>query len=70
MEAIKLVLAGGHAFQRQGLITETRAVMGYSRTGPLLEEAIGNVVDALLGQAILGEGSGGLTLRRTGTDVI
>jgi hypothetical protein len=37
--------------------------MGYSRTGPILEEAIGNVVDALLVQGALGEGSGGLTLR-------
>jgi very-short-patch-repair endonuclease len=62
-EAAKLVLAGGHALQRQALISETRAVMGYSRTGPILEEAIGNVLDALLVQGILGEGSGGLTLR-------
>ena len=37
--------------------------MGYSRTGPILEEAIGNVLDALLVQGTLGEGSGGLTLR-------
>jgi len=62
-EAIKLVLGKGHAFQRAALITETRAVIGFSRTGAVLEEAIGNVVDALLAQGVLGEASAGLTLR-------
>lgn len=62
-EAIKMVLAGGQSLQRESLITETRAVMGYSRTGPVLEEAIGNVVDALVAAGTLGEGSSGLILR-------
>jgi very-short-patch-repair endonuclease len=62
-EAIKLILAGGRAFDRSGLITETRAVMGFSRTGSVLEEAIGTVIDALVLQGILGEGSSGLMLR-------
>ena len=62
-EAVKLVLAADCAFPRQALISETRAVLGYSRTGPILEEAIGNVVDALLVQGVLGEGSSGLVLR-------
>lgn len=66
-EAIKLVLAGGQAFPRQALITETRAVMGYNRTGALLEQAIGNVVDALVAAGILGEGSRGLILRQSAT---
>lgn len=64
-EAIKLVLAGGQAFPRQALITETRAVMGYSRTGALLEQAIGNVVDGLVAAGVLGEASRGLMLRQT-----
>lgn len=68
-EAIKLVLGDGQALQRQNLITEVRAVMGFSRTGALLEEAIGNVVDALLAVAVLGEASGGLTLRNAGKEV-
>jgi very-short-patch-repair endonuclease len=63
VEAVKLVLADGRAFQRQTLISETRAVMGYNRTGPVLEEAIGNVIDALVVQGLLGEASAGLTLR-------
>jgi very-short-patch-repair endonuclease len=62
-EAVKLILAGGRAFDRPQLIAETRAVMGFNRTGNLLEEAIGNVVDAMVLQGTLGEASGGLMLR-------
>lgn len=69
-EAIKLVLGNRQAFQRQGLITEVARVMGFSRTGAVLEEAIGNIVDALLAQGLLGEASGGLTLRTEGTAVV
>jgi very-short-patch-repair endonuclease len=61
--AVELVFAEGHAFQRQALITETRAVMGYSRTGPILEETIGRVLDDLLARGTLGEASEGLVLR-------
>lgn len=64
-EAIRLVLAGSQAFPRQALITETRAVMGYSRTGAVIEQAIGNVVDALVAAGVLGEGSRGLMLRES-----
>jgi very-short-patch-repair endonuclease len=60
---VQLVLTGGHAFPRQELITEVRAVHGYNRTGPNLEQAIGAVVDALVASGHLGEGSGGLMLR-------
>lgn len=65
VEAIKLVLADGQAFPRQSLITETRAVMGFNRTGALLEQAIGNVVDALVAAGVVGEGSRGLMLRQS-----
>jgi hypothetical protein len=64
-EAVKLILAGGNAFERSELIAEVRALMGYSRTGAILEQTIGTVVDALLLQGTLGEASGGLTLRAT-----
>jgi len=64
-EAAKLVLAGGQAFPRDALVTEVRAVMGYSRTGAVLEQAIGNVIDGLLASGVLGEGSRGLMLRQT-----
>ncbi|OFW07224.1 MAG: hypothetical protein A3H96_17025 [Acidobacteria bacterium RIFCSPLOWO2_02_FULL_67_36] len=64
-EAVKLVLAGGQALTKQSLIAETRAVMGYGRTGSILEQAIGNVVEALLSSGVLGEASGGLILRVT-----
>jgi very-short-patch-repair endonuclease len=62
-EAVKLILAGGRAFDRPSLIAETRAVMGFSRTGSVLEEAIGTVVDALVLQGTLGESTNGLMLR-------
>lgn len=67
-EAIKLVLRNGQCLQRQTLITEVRGVMGFNRTGAVLEEAIGNVVDALLAAGVLGEASAGLTLRVEGTE--
>ena len=66
-EAVKLVLIGGHALDRPALIAETRAVLGFSRTGSVLEEAIGRVVDAMIVDGSLGEASGGLTLRLIGT---
>jgi very-short-patch-repair endonuclease len=66
-EAVRLILANGRAFPRAGLITEIRAVMGYSRTGAVLEQAIGNVVDGLVAAGVLGEGSTGLMLRESGS---
>lgn len=67
-EAIKKVLSSGHAFPKQSLITETRAMLGFNRTGPVLEQAIGSVIDALLLQGHLGEASAGLRLRGSSTD--
>lgn len=63
-EALKAVLADGRALPRQSLISETRALLGFNRTGPVLESAIGNVVDALILQGALGEASAGLKLRQ------
>lgn len=64
-EAIALIVGSGFMVPRGELIAETRAVMGYSRTGVVLEAAIGSVIDALVLQGRLGEASSGLTLRTT-----
>lgn len=61
---IALVLAGGHGFSRPQLITEVRAVLGYSRTGAALESAIDAVIAQLLAQGRLGEGSNGIRSRQ------
>ncbi len=61
--ALLAVLADGHAFPRPQLVAEVRAVLGFSRTGPQLEQAIGAEVDALLAEGRLGEASAGIRLR-------
>jgi very-short-patch-repair endonuclease len=62
-EAVKLVLAGGDALPRQMLIAETRGLLGYNRTGPVVEEAVGAAIDSLVAEGALGEASAGLVLR-------
>jgi hypothetical protein len=62
-EAIRAVLAAGHVFTRAQLITEVRAVFGFSRTGAVLDEAIGTAIDAMLKDRTLGEASTGIRLR-------
>lgn len=63
-EAILAVLGTGFGFSRPHLIQEVRSVFGFSRTGALLDEAIGTVVDNLLAVGTLGEGSNGIRLRQ------
>lgn len=63
-QVITTVLKDGHPFPRASLIVEVRGAMGYSRTGSILEQAIGNVIDALVETGVIGEGSAGLMLRR------
>jgi hypothetical protein len=60
---IRLVLSSGVAFERPPLITEVRGLFGYNRTGPILEAAIGSVLDGLVADGVVGEGSRGLLLR-------
>jgi hypothetical protein len=60
---VRAVLATGHGFSRPHLTTEVRAVLGFSRTGALLDEAIGGAVDALIANGEVGESSVGLRLR-------
>ncbi|HEY4565080.1 MAG TPA: DUF3320 domain-containing protein, partial [Thermoanaerobaculia bacterium] len=53
-EAILAVLGTGFGFSRPQLIQEVRSVLGFNRTGPLLEEAIGAVIDDLTREGKLG----------------
>jgi very-short-patch-repair endonuclease len=62
-EAILTILETGFGFSRQQLIQEVRSVFGFSRTGPLLDESIGAVIDDLVISKTLGEGSSGIRLR-------
>jgi hypothetical protein len=61
--AIQAILATGFGFSRPQLIQEVRSVLGFSRTGALLEEAIGAVIDDLVRNGTLGEGSNGIRPR-------
>jgi len=62
-EALLAVLADGHVFPRVQLTNEVRAVFGFSRTGAILDEAIGSAITLLLQEDKLGEASTGLRLR-------
>jgi hypothetical protein len=57
------VLAEGRSFARPALVTEVRSVLGFARTGAALDEAIGTVVDGMLADGVLGEGSTGVRVR-------
>jgi very-short-patch-repair endonuclease len=67
-EAVRAVLASGHAFSRAQLTTEVRSVLGFARTGAALDETIGRAIDELLAAGVLGEASAGLCLRRAPDD--
>lgn len=66
---IAAVLAGGHGFTRPQLITEVRSVLGFSRTGPTLEEAIQSAISSMLATGQLGEGSTGIRIRAASATV-
>jgi very-short-patch-repair endonuclease len=59
-EVILLILNDGHKFNKQSLINEVRTVFGFNRTGASLQEAIETVIDSLLSDRKLGEGSTGI----------
>jgi very-short-patch-repair endonuclease len=63
-EAICAVLSEGHAFSLDHLTSEVRGVFGFSRTGPVLETTIKRVIEGLLRDGKLGEGSTGIRLRK------
>lgn len=59
-----MVLQAGDGLDRRALTKAVRALLGFSRTGPALEDAIRTAIDVLLAEEILGEGSTGIRLRR------
>ena len=61
---ILLILRDGHKFTKQDLINEVRTVFGFSRTGTSLQQTIERVIDNLLSEGIVGEGSTGIGLRQ------
>jgi very-short-patch-repair endonuclease len=61
--AVELVLRGGRAFARPALANEVRSVLGFGRTSETLDEAIGSVLDAMVADGVVGEGSTGVRLR-------
>jgi very-short-patch-repair endonuclease len=62
-EAAVMVLRATGAVPRKELTNRVRALMGFSRTGPRLEEAIGAALESLLADGSAGEASAGIKLR-------
>src|SRR5207237_6722332 len=62
-EAVLMVLRAGDGLDRSALTKAVRALLGFNRTGPALEDAIRTAIDALLAEEVLGEGSTGVRLR-------
>ncbi len=63
-QAVIAILSNGHTFAPTQLVNEVRTVFGFSRTGPILDEAINAAIDSLTSQGKLGEGSTGIGLRK------
>jgi hypothetical protein len=62
-QAILTILAGRHCLPRPVLTAEVRSLLGYSRTGAIIEEAVSEAISRLLTSGYLGEGSTGLAVR-------
>jgi Protein of unknown function (DUF3320) len=62
-DAVLTVLRAGDGLDRVTLTKAVRALFGFSRTGPVLEEAIGAAIESLLSEEVIGEGSVGIRLR-------
>lgn len=63
-QAVIAILSKGHTFAPTHLVSEVRSVFGFSRTGPILDEAINAAIDSLTRKGRLGEGSTGIGLRK------
>jgi very-short-patch-repair endonuclease len=61
--AVQVLRAAPGGLPRKELTAQVRAMLGFSRTGARLEEAIGAAVDALLADGSCGEASTGVRLR-------
>ncbi|HYW11303.1 MAG TPA: DUF3320 domain-containing protein [Longimicrobium sp.] len=69
--ALQVLRAAPGGLPRKELTAQVRAMLGFSRTGARLEEAIGATVEALLADGSCGEASTGIRLRdatETGSD--
>ena len=62
-EAALAVLRTGYGFSREELKTEVRSLLGFSRTGHLLEAEIERAIEGLLAEGVVGEASSGIRLR-------
>jgi len=62
-EAVLTILRSGQAFSRPQLTNEARSLFGFNRTGSILEDQIGEAIDTLLREGVLGESSAGVVLR-------
>ncbi len=60
---ILAILGTGHAFGHGQLVSEVRSVLGFSRTGAVLDEAISAVIAEMLKAGEVGEASTGIRLR-------
>lgn len=63
VEIVRSILTDGRSIPRADLVAQVRGAAGYSRTGAILDQSIGNVIDGLVLAGQLGEGSGGLVWR-------
>jgi very-short-patch-repair endonuclease len=61
--AVQVLRAAPEGLPRKELTAQVRSMLGFSRTGARLEEAIGAAVDALLADGSCGEASTGIRLR-------
>jgi very-short-patch-repair endonuclease len=64
--ALLVLRAAPEGLPRKELTAQVRSMLGFSRTGARLEEAIAAVVDALLADGTCGEASTGIRLRAGG----
>jgi very-short-patch-repair endonuclease len=62
-EAALTILETGYAFNREDLRVEVRALLGFSRTGHLLEAEIDRAIQGLMDEGTAGEASAGIGLR-------
>lgn len=63
-ETVLMVLGSGHGFSRSQLTAEVRSVLGFTRTGEVLDEAISQAVESLIARGSIGEASVGIRIRR------
>jgi hypothetical protein len=62
-EAVRTVLRARGALDRRALTNEVRGLLGFNRTGALLDQAISDAIDAMLASGGAAQGSMGVTVR-------